>query len=546
MLTFEKIIPEMRDWLSIEHLFHKRDSDTIKSINKEQREALLEMSHNNVLFSVLRILDGDVKYLDIRTGYPTNFPFPELEILTYVINDTYFSQKYGSKIQRKFNTDFIRAQKSLKILSLSKSITSFPNLTGLKDLRYLDLSKNNLQSVKGIGILPKLEHLYLSENDFSSLESFRNLHSRNLKILDLSKNNITELCSFESILHIKHLEMLNLSNNLICFLDKMVFPPKLRTINLANNRIKSLKQIPSVPNVLLNNNMINELNIKKRNSCLEMLNLDNNQINSIIAFKNQTSLKSLSVKNNKISVFENFKNLPSLTKLDASKNEIKKIFDLDCFPSCCHLILGYDERIDPKHHFSKYFIKLEKKHYLPFVKEGYLKIVSPPPSFHINEYLSVEFSCHPEDSDEIATVFVASKRFLKCAVLAINIPTGINLSNSSQKIQSVDELAAIFSENNAENFDRMKLSPKQIFWAHCSNLQAWAEHNYDTRLLHRNIAFPLLKELANVGDPTAKKVFKEEIASRYISGHPNVKKFLRKEGYLDCLSKEELESILKF
>ena len=81
------------------------------------------------------------------------------------------------------------------------------------------------------------------------------------------------------------------------------------------------------------------------------------------------------------------------------------------------------------------------------------------------------------------------------------------------------------------------------FMAHWSNLQAWFENDYDTRLLHRNIAFPLLKELTTAGDPFAKKVFKEEIAKRYTAGGSNVREYLRVEGYLDYLTEDELLAI---
>ncbi|GAH27524.1 unnamed protein product, partial [marine sediment metagenome] len=58
------------------------------------------------------------------------------------------------------------------------------------------------------------------------------------------------------------------------------------------------------------------------------------------------------------------------------------------------------------------------------------------------------------------------------------------------------------------------ITPEQEFWAHCSNLQTWAEHHYDTRLLHSNISFPLLRRLTEAGDPVAKQFFKDEIAER--------------------------------
>lgn len=69
------------------------------------------------------------------------------------------------------------------------------------------------------------------------------------------------------------------------------------------------------------------------------------------------------------------------------------------------------------------------------------------------------------------------------------------------------------------------------------------ENSYDTRLLHRNIAFPLLKKLTEVGDPQARKVFKEEIAQRLTSGFESVVLYLLTEGYVQYLSLEELESL---
>ena len=83
------------------------------------------------------------------------------------------------------------------------------------------------------------------------------------------------------------------------------------------------------------------------------------------------------------------------------------------------------------------------------------------------------------------------------------------------------------------------ISPDQEFWGHCSNLQMWHEHNYDTRLLHSNLSFPLLRKLADVGDPQAMRVFKEEIAKRFESGVPSVQIYLREEGYLAYLDDDD-------
>ena len=87
------------------------------------------------------------------------------------------------------------------------------------------------------------------------------------------------------------------------------------------------------------------------------------------------------------------------------------------------------------------------------------------------------------------------------------------------------------------------ISIETEFWAHSSNLQAWVENFYDTRLLHSNLAFPLLRELYKLGDTRAKKVFKEEIAKRLTCGYEPIITYLLEEGYLDYLSQEEIESL---
>ena len=136
--------------------------------------------------------------------------------------------------------------------------------------------------------------------------------------------------------------------------------------------------------------------------------------------------------------------------------------------------------------------------------------------------------------------------------MLLNIP--IKEISLFDEIESVDEAAENLSkvmerryspwrENEAEEIG----IPLEVeFWAHCSNLQVWSEYNYDTRLIHSNLAFPLLKRLTEVGDPTAKRVFKEEIAKRLESGYWPVTEFLIEREYTIYLSREEfLQSILE-
>jgi hypothetical protein len=60
-----------------------------------------------------------------------------------------------------------------------------------------------------------------------------------------------------------------------------------------------------------------------------------------------------------------------------------------------------------------------------------------------------------------------------------------------------------------------------------------------------NISFPLLRKLAEAGDPIAKKVFKEEIAQRLESGYPSVVQYLIIGGYISHFTPFEFKTIIE-
>ena len=153
--------------------------------------------------------------------------------------------------------------------------------------------------------------------------------------------------------------------------------------------------------------------------------------------------------------------------------------------------------------------------------------------FKVNNFITLKL----ENNETI--IYVNGKRFNQCKFLMLNISydriTGFN------DIESIDEVASKL-DKSLENKE-LKIPPEVEFWGHCSNLQVWAENNYNTRLLHSNIAFPLLKKLTEVGDSIAKRVFGEEIAKRYESGYLPVIRYLLLGRYLLHLPDEYLLDI---
>lgn len=157
--------------------------------------------------------------------------------------------------------------------------------------------------------------------------------------------------------------------------------------------------------------------------------------------------------------------------------------------------------------------------------------------FTINEFLSLKL----EESK--TNIYVSGRLFVQCKFLLIHIP--IEDTEDYDEIKSIDEAAGILGwRDEGQEGVEYNIDPETEFWGHCSNLQTWYENDYDTQLLHSNLAFPLLKHLTDCGDPSAKKVFKEEIAKRIESGYLPVVLYLIEEKYLRYFSSEELNFVL--
>lgn len=159
--------------------------------------------------------------------------------------------------------------------------------------------------------------------------------------------------------------------------------------------------------------------------------------------------------------------------------------------------------------------------------------------FKINTYITLKLE------EGKTNIYVDGERFKQCKYLLLEFsPCEIK---SLDEIQSIDEAAE--NLNSSEEWRRVEepslIPPEVEFWGHCSNLQVWVEYGYDSRLLHRNLAFPLLKKLSEVGDVWSRKVFRKEILKRIDSGFPTVIRYLIGEKYLDYLTREEVEVLLK-
>ncbi len=156
--------------------------------------------------------------------------------------------------------------------------------------------------------------------------------------------------------------------------------------------------------------------------------------------------------------------------------------------------------------------------------------------FEVNEYLTLKLE------EDKTVIYVNGERFQQCKILILDIP--IEEITSFKRISSIDEAVERINRSlEYKKINRKDIPPEIVFWGHCSNLQVWAEHRYDTRLIPSSLAFPLLKKLTDFGDPIATRVFKKEIEKRLESGFSNVVNYLIKEKYVDYLDREEILNV---
>jgi len=153
--------------------------------------------------------------------------------------------------------------------------------------------------------------------------------------------------------------------------------------------------------------------------------------------------------------------------------------------------------------------------------------------FEVNDYITLKLV------RRMTNIYVKGERFRYSFLLNLNKRE--DDFRKCDQINSIDEV-----DVNKSNFNHEKVNstPEKRFSDHCLTMQAWVRSDYDTRMLQVNLAFPLLKQLMDAGDPQAKKVFKGEIIKQLNSDHPPMLQFLVNGGYLNYLNQEELISLL--
>ena len=241
---------------------------------------------------------------------------------------------------------------------------------GCENLQTFDLSFNNISHIpsRRFQRMLRLRHLYLQGNPIQTIEDFAFSDLNSMRQLSIPDAQIDSISRY-ALDGLDNLVYLNFSNNLISWMDDMIFSstPKLEVIDLSHNNLKSIgdhfvhtseleflnlsfNEITHVHDFSLHRlEQLRELHLEgNKLTCvsyallantlsLEILNLSRNDIHDIAygTFKGHSELLILDIKHNQIEVFENmFLGLVNL-----------KHMYVDWYTLCC----AKPDSVDPEH-----------------------------------------------------------------------------------------------------------------------------------------------------------------------------------------------------
>ncbi|TMW62690.1 hypothetical protein Poli38472_005308 [Pythium oligandrum] len=201
--------------------------------------------------------------------------------------------------------------------------TQLDGLEDMPNLTRLHVRSNLLQSMEGLGRLPRLEHLEFYDNQIGRIECIDSLV--NLRVLDLSFNGIR---SIPDLSHLTQLEELYVANNKLTKISGIAELRTLRKLDLGANRLRTIEGLDHLENLeqlWLGKNKITEIKGLEALRKLKIISVQSNRLLTIEGFANNSELEELYLSHNGIEKIDNVFHLTHLTVLDLGANRIASI-----------------------------------------------------------------------------------------------------------------------------------------------------------------------------------------------------------------------------
>jgi len=140
---------------------------------------------------------------------------------------------YDSKIELQ---DFSKDLEKIIFVNNYRGIIPHDKLAQLNNLKYLKSCTGNIRDFNGLG-LESIDTLILNENRIDIFINFQDL--KNLIYLDFSKNRIKTLRK-SGINHIQSIKYLDLSYNFLKEIGELKHLNSIENLNLSSNRIQEI------------------------------------------------------------------------------------------------------------------------------------------------------------------------------------------------------------------------------------------------------------------------------------------------------------------
>jgi len=251
------------------------------------------------------------------------------------------------------------------------SLTSIPDsVSSLNKLKLLDLSKNHLSSIPDLSGMAHLSTLNLSLNKFIQFPDVGLDKCGDLRYLDLSVNDLTDISTLEQS-HLQHLVELDLNRNSLPTISSSIKEnwPALKKLNLSDNKIKQLpsqlgelgklKDLSIVNNPLLDNKLKRICSQKSTKTVMEYIKqhgTTSDQPNSNKS-ENQKSGKKL-----KKEVEEEIDSVSDRLSVLAMSNEYPVVFvDLEVKDVRPFILICFIKNVDLTGENFRKFLRLQTK-----------------------------------------------------------------------------------------------------------------------------------------------------------------------------------------
>lgn len=322
-----------------------RDISQLKSRKDIESVFITQCQIPQETMDVMWELDGSLTYLSIDqcTGFKDLSPLSKMTSLTNLriekcdMGNDVFKGLDFSKMDKLYTfsamgnpklTDisFIKtAPERLSSIDISycdvSDISPISGLKGLYSLTAENCKISDLTPIKGM----KVTYAELSGNQIKDLSPFSG--NKSLHRLDVSSNQVD---SVKALADCTDLEDLNLNHNKITSLDGLEKVIRLEKFECSNNQISDIKGLTNCTvlyYVNLSANKISDISLLSKNSkTLKSVFVDDNQISDLSPLSGASGLLAVSFNNNNITTLDSFKNC---TKLKAISGDNNKISSLD-------------------------------------------------------------------------------------------------------------------------------------------------------------------------------------------------------------------------